>query len=727
MLSGSDRVAMWKSNSLLLTELVDHMPSLYAVMQQAHSNNPEVQFVVAVPPDEVVPGWAKQPDGRLSQAFVRSHIFRLRGGRVVHNLVLDASDDSVSVEFNGLSENIVATLAAAKAQPDLRQTFPSDVDNEAGELFDDDVHRIIADEKREHAQDVAQRQQRRLSTARAGDLNRSTRRGEPSPPFTIRTGPLDASLRLRTSWTTRERCVKTYASELVRNTGASGKRAASEPFMLLLFVDEPVYCELDWAGIEPGTSPDLSADAAAQASIRQAISGEVASSPSPAAVDSDVRTRQSWLGDLFAEIAYAVPKASDSRPESLGGATARDGGGSPGRDRDNDDARSASASAQPDDLELSVSQQHTARGQATSRSVVDTSRRRKVQRMMPRTFEAAPMCRALLSLVDSAVADKVMLRLDTEAVIFESTYVCVPGFEEFTVAKVNAVVEALTQEFIRDVNAKAGKRPTASGDAAGAPQPQGAAAEESHSAPFESPATYPRKLTEEAERGLSQSGIRDNDVDVVVTAVHAITTAAFAPVLVPHWRELHQAEDAAFHMECVELNALLDRKRDPRNDGVSNTTADFSRTAPAAAPIIDAAQHGGRRGRDEPPAASMFGLNVRSVPETALEPAVHLLREFDASFSVFTYMRVAERALTVAMQVMAAEGFPLTADISIPVLMYLLVRASPQRLRSTVAFVTSFRLEALDMSALGYSFTTVEAAAHQLAREYSELKASGAF
>eukprot|EP00672_Neobodo_designis_P020428 CAMPEP_0174842888 /NCGR_PEP_ID=MMETSP1114-20130205/10177_1 /TAXON_ID=312471 /ORGANISM="Neobodo designis, Strain CCAP 1951/1" /LENGTH=702 /DNA_ID=CAMNT_0016077099 /DNA_START=83 /DNA_END=2187 /DNA_ORIENTATION=+ len=702
---------MWKPNSLLLTELVDEMASLYKVMQQAHSNNPEVQFVVAVPPDESLPRWAVLPSGRVSQAFVRSHIFRLRGGTAVHELRVDPADPDAVVSFRGLSENIVATLSAASTQVELRQTATADADEEARELFGDDIDRVIADEKREHARDVAVRQNRgRLSVA--GSLGESSRvrQSASSQAFAVRTGPLDAVLRLRTSWTTRERTVRTYAAELVRNASATGKRASSEPFMLLLFVDEPVYCELDWAGIEPGTASRLSADAAAQASIRHAIKGETAApnGDSGAAVDDNPRAGQSWLGDLFAEIAYAVPKpvATETRREA-----------STNRDGDED----LSVSGRSDSATAVSSPQPSAR--ETTRSNQET-RMRRVSRAMPRTFEAAPMCRALLTLLDSDVADAVLLRLDTEAVIFESTYVCVPGYEEFTVAKVNAIVEALTQDFIRDVNAKTSgsERPVVA-----TPKRDGTASEEDAASAVDSPATYPRKLPEEAERGLSETGIRDNDVDVVVTAIHAITTAAFAPVLVPHWRDLHESDDTVFHRQCLELGVLLDKRRDPRNDSVANASVEFSRGP--SAPVIDTAQHtqtGRRIGReDAPPPATMFGMNVRSVPEQALEPAIHLLREFDNAFSVFTYMRVAERALTVAMQVMAAEGFPLTADISIPVLMYLLVRAAPRRLRSTVAFVTAFRLEALDMSALGYSFTTVEAAAHQLDREHDELVAAG--
>ncbi len=56
-----------------------------------------------------------------------------------------------------------------------------------------------------------------------------------------------------------------------------------------------------------------------------------------------------------------------------------------------------------------------------------------------------------------------------------------------------------------------------------------------------------------------------------------------------------------------------------------------------------------------------------------------------------------------------------TADDLLPITAYVLSNTSLRFLPSTIAYVRSFGLHQLELSALGYSFTTVEAAAQFLA------------
>ena len=60
----------------LLAELA-RMEPLPTVMQRANANSAEMRFVVVVPPDSCVPLWASGDDGRVDQAFVRAHLFRI--------------------------------------------------------------------------------------------------------------------------------------------------------------------------------------------------------------------------------------------------------------------------------------------------------------------------------------------------------------------------------------------------------------------------------------------------------------------------------------------------------------------------------------------------------------------------------------------------------------------------------------------------------------------------
>jgi hypothetical protein len=720
-----DRVVHWAKQSLLLDELLSHMTSLYTVMQQAHANNPNLQFVVAVPPDETLPPWACG-GGRVSQAFVRSHIFRLRHGKL-----------------HGLSENVTGILTLTRPQPAMSQApADSDSDAEAEELFGTSASRIVSEaQEREYADAAA------ISTpgaAAASLMSPRASASSPPPPAThrsaqvalmnssrerpsaraskaggdgegsnanapaletLRTGPLEGTLRLVTSWSSTDRMVTTYALELVRNASRTGDEA--EPFLRLLFVDEPVYCYLNWTEIETGSTSRLTSNQVAQAaSIQQGIDGSRAPTVDAAALLDTATQRRgesredvSWLAKLFASIAYATPK-----PPLPSSAAASDG-------------VLALAEQAPS---LSVipppQQQQRAGGAFTARSTTAgdaAGSARKGQRDVPRTFEAAPMFRSLLTLISDSAADKVLLRLDTEAVIFESTYVCVTGFEEFTVAKVNAIVESLTQQFLdavvadgvaakateqarrvaaeeaKKLKARASKA-TAAAAAAAARKQQGT---EQAAEVAEVPKSVPCPLElPSGAKGTLVDGIPDADVDIVVSAVHAITTAAFAGVLLPHWRKVHAADDHAFARHCRALS-----------DEISSRL----------------------RGNAGGKAVNMLGIDIARLPHQALEPAAVLTREFSRTYSVFTYMRVAERILGIAMNAMAAEGVVMTADMTIPVLVYLLARGAPDTLRSTIAFVTSFSLQALDMSALGYSFTTIEAAAHQLVQEVNDERLAG--
>ena len=150
-------------------------------------------------------------------------------------------------------------------------------------------------------------------------------------------------------------------------------------------------------------------------------------------------------------------------------------------------------------------------------------------------------------------------------------------------------------------------------------------------------------------------------------------------MVLSHWVTTNEVEDIAFQHACISLARRL-------------SVSDFSPT-----------------GSDD---ADLELCNF----ENAIDTMVRL--DTLTGLSVFSYMRMMEAIITMVVDATAAVIQDVTADVCIPLVVFVIVSAAPRRLPSILKFLMDFMIPILEMSSLGYSYTTFEAGAAQVMEEY---------
>lgn len=247
-------------------------------------------------------------------------------------------------------------------------------------------------------------------------------------------------------------------------------------------------------------------------------------------------------------------------------------------------------------------------------------------------------CRALLLAVHPRAARPILENLDVECLLFLSGYVCVRGFESFTVARVQQIINDATDRMM--------------------------------------------------EAATSTGTTVQEDRELYASAVHVLVMHALAPLLLAHWRVCHAADD----MDFLERSAAYRR----------GVMAASQRTTTAAATLM---------------ACSPCSFGYRGVFDARLKQAVVGIRPcvrcLDMELSPYALMRVAHMALE--QLVASLKGaVDLTADDLLPIVAYALVDSQAAYVPSTIAYARAFSLPHVDLSAVGYSFTTLEAATQLL-------------
>lgn len=232
--------------------------------------------------------------------------------------------------------------------------------------------------------------------------------------------------------------------------------------------------------------------------------------------------------------------------------------------------------------------------------------------------------------------DNAMTHVDTELAMFCSSYVCMPGFEEYIVARVNQITEGGIERFQEDSSS--------------------------------------------ADEGASSSAIDEDQNEEVIVAFHTIVTAGVSEMLLQHWERTNEVEDIAFHHACTSLGRKM-------------TVGDVLASG---------------------------GCQEAAVEQCDFEPAIAMMIDLDEQpgLSVLSYMRLMESIIALVVEAVTAVLKDVTADVCIPLVVYVIVAAAPRRLPSILKFIMDFMIPILEMSSLGYSYTTFEAAAAQVMEEY---------
>jgi hypothetical protein len=237
--------------------------------------------------------------------------------------------------------------------------------------------------------------------------------------------------------------------------------------------------------------------------------------------------------------------------------------------------------------------------------------------------------------------DDALVVLDTEATMFSSSYICVSGFEDFTISKVMQIIESATD--------------VALGDGPNAPEVQG-----------------------------ETSWWSEDEREQLLVAFHSIVLKHIGEKLSDHWEAEYLNDDIAFRHACWALNESISAPRDI----------------------------------------------IRELPELRhdafLQPLelVRLLDQRDAS--VFTLMRIMEVVISTTIDSVqrSCTNAEVTADLCIPLIVYIIVVSQPLRFQSRLRFIMDFTIPVLEMSSLGYALTTFEAASAQILDEYRSLVVS---
>lgn len=251
--------------------------------------------------------------------------------------------------------------------------------------------------------------------------------------------------------------------------------------------------------------------------------------------------------------------------------------------------------------------------------------------------------------------DKAMMFIDTEVGIFRSSYIVVKGYEDFAIAKMLQIVDTAAELAIGDEGEQADDD-----------------IDDCDIAVISQPAR--RNSCESVLNGWSEE-----DEEQLGVAFHTLVTSGLSTKMITHWEEINYNEDFAFCHACGVL-----RRREGRLEELRSCFPDL-------------------------------------LPEYCDQIVVLIRLLDDHTLSVFSYMRIMETTIAVAVDLVAqssSNNVEVTADICIPLIVYLLVVTGPKCLPSRIKYILECCTPVLEMSALGYALTTFEAACVQLLEEY---------
>jgi hypothetical protein len=250
--------------------------------------------------------------------------------------------------------------------------------------------------------------------------------------------------------------------------------------------------------------------------------------------------------------------------------------------------------------------------------------------------------------------DKAMMFIDTEVGIFRSSYLVVKGYEDFAIAKMLQIVDTAVELAIGDEGEQA----------------------EDDIDDCDIAVHHP------ARRNSCESvlnGWSEEDEEQLGVAFHTLVTSGLSTKMIMHWEDINYNEDFAFCHACGVL-----RRREGRLEDLRSCFPDL-------------------------------------IPECCDQIVVLVKLLDDHTLSVFSYMRIMESTIAVAVDLVAqvsSSSVEVTADICIPLIVYLLVVSGPKCLPSRIKYILECCTPVLEMSALGYALTTFEAACVQLLEEY---------
>ena len=327
--------------------------------------------------------------------------------------------------------------------------------------------------------------------------------------------------------------------------------------------------------------------------------------------------------------------------------------------------------------------------------------------------------------------DEVMTMMDTEIAIFNSSYMCMAGYEKFTVSKVEQMVDSAMDAFIdavdRCVAATVSTRParkrvsgslkTPPGSPTSSPVVVSTAAaaptlalkiksalkgsknssknkldefEQDEPPRYRQATLDPNALPSDDDCDSNQSChvtreslVSEDDEEQVYMVLHTVVTSGIAKKLNAHWGSINSAEDYAFYHACLSLRQSLD-----------TTILDF--VPPACASTISI---------------------------SSFEKCFKLCKVVDSpDAGVFTCLRAMESTIASIVDVVNEHSTckqDVTADVCIPLVVVVLIGACLCNFPSRLRLLLELMLPVVELSSLGYALTTFEASSEQIFYEYS--------
>lgn len=274
--------------------------------------------------------------------------------------------------------------------------------------------------------------------------------------------------------------------------------------------------------------------------------------------------------------------------------------------------------------------------------------------------------------------DETLTSLDTEIGIFNSSYVCMKGFESFIVSKVSSIVEA-AQENLVGYNA--------SSDAHSA---VGSTKDISRTALMAtSPVSAPHMLSSSArsrdDSSYQNRNLTDEEEEQVEAVLHVMVTSGIALKINEHWASVNSVDDYAFYHACVSLRKSIQKR-----------LVEF-----------------------------LPDICVGKVTIATFSDTIRICKYIDApEASLFSIMRAMEGAINSIVTLVTnccepGKTHEVTADVCIPLVVLVLILAALNHLPSRIRLILEFIVPVLELSSLGYALTTFEASAEQIHQEYA--------
>jgi hypothetical protein len=238
------------------------------------------------------------------------------------------------------------------------------------------------------------------------------------------------------------------------------------------------------------------------------------------------------------------------------------------------------------------------------------------------------------------LVDRAMMLLETEVTMFQSSYVCMAGYEAYIVAKVLQVVESAVETAL-DV----------------------------------------RSETDWVEVEEKDELWTDDEKEQMVVSVHTVVSSAVAPKVLLHWESVYHNEDFAFHHACCSLQRTMTLCELLRVPGIEKVSPSHFDSAVAVVSVLNS-----------------------------------------QTLSVFSMMRVMETTISLVVELLQTCGVlsDVTADLAIPLIVFVIVQTRPTCLPSRIKYILDMSIPSLEMSSLGYALTTFEAAAAHVLEEYGD-------